>query len=664
MKKIILFILIFIALSQTGFCANFPYSFNDSRGDKITLERAPERIVSLVPTVTEMLLRLGVDDQLIGITHHSILPPGTAGKQIIGGFFEPDMDKVASLHPHIIFYADLHSKNIEQFSGEATLIQLSSNSISESFKNLRLLADIFDTAEIAKEIIQEETRLLELISKKTAEIAEDKRVRAMRLMGRSTVMTPGNDSFQNEYIRAAGAIPPGFQKDGSVVPVSLKEWQSFNPQFLYGCGDDREVLKLLDAPGWRDVDAVKNKNYSFFPCDLTCRSATHTGYFVAWLAANIYHDEFSEPEKQVLPEEVIERTPISIDLDYVEKAEILKTDIRDFRNKSVRIQFTAPMKVVSTLEGQRENITDVGNHYFPPPAWGLGHMDGLEKFKAHNLEILGLEPETTSFLFTGANMDNLAMVQKEFKEMQVIALVTAGVGGNAVRMGHDTGLYYEPEHLNPHKKPGTINILLLTNMQLSPRAMTRAIISATEAKSAALQDLDIRSSYTSKANPATGTGTDNVLVVEGFGTPIDASGGHTKMGELIGRAVYEGVLEAVHMQNGFTDQRSIFQRLKERKTSIRKIGNNFGDKNIALQLERLMLDPRYRSFIEAALCISDNYERNLIHDISSFDAWCSIIAESVAGKKTELIPLDDDSLPLVIRKAFAALISGIKAKSS
>jgi len=661
-KPVLVLILLYFLLvkSLVIFAADFPFTFTDSSGAEITLNKQPDRVVSLVPTVTEMLLRLGAEEKVVGLTHHSILPPESAGKNVIGGFFSPDMDRLAALEPELIFYSDLHRDKVTQFRGNTVLVNLSSKTIDDSAKYLRLLAEIFDEQETAERIIGEENRLLELIAKKTAGIPEDNRQRVMRLMGRTSVMTPGEDSFQHEYIRAAGAIPPAFGKKGAVVPVTLEEWQEFNPEFLYGCGGDRKLLDFLDQPGWRDVEAVQNKNYSFFPCDLTCRAATHTGYFVAWLAATIYHDEFSDPENHVLPEEVVERSPISLDLDYVQVAEIMKTDIRDFRNKSVRIEFKTPMTVVSTLEGQRDNILQVGNHYFPPPAWGLGHMDGLEKFKSHNLGILGLSSENTSFLFTGADMDNLAIVKKSFKEMEVTALVTAGVAGNAVRMGHDTGAYYEPDSLNKNTKPGTINIMVLSNMQLSSRAMTRAIISATEAKSAALQDLDIRSSYSRRLNPATGTGTDNVLVVEGNGIPIDASGGHTKMGELIGRAVYDGVRKAVHMQNGFTEKRTIFQRLKERKASVGEIGRRYGDAETALQLERLMLDPLYSSFVEAALSISDDYERGLIKDLASFDIWCASVTKQLGGQEVDLVIIEEESLPIVLRKAFGALLSGLK----
>ncbi len=97
-----------------------------------------------------------------------------------------------------------------------------------------------------------------------------------------------------------------------------------------------------------------------------------------------------------------------------------------------------------------------------------------------------MSEKNTSCLITGADMDNLSVKSYSFREMTVTACVTAGVRGNALKMSKDNGGYYEP---------GTINIIIMSNMQLSKRAMTRAIISATEAKSAALADLDIRSTY-------------------------------------------------------------------------------------------------------------------------------------------------------------------------
>ena len=93
---------------------------------------------------------------------------------------------------------------------------------------------------------------------------------------------------------------------------------------------------------------------------------------------------------------------------------------------------------------------------------------------------------------------------------------------------------------------GTIITILLTNATLSDGGLARAIVTATEAKTAALQDLDVRSTYTPQ-NQATGTGTDNMIIVsgKGLGEALRCTGGHTKMGELIGVSTKTAVTEAI-----------------------------------------------------------------------------------------------------------------------
>jgi len=225
-------------------------------------------------------------------------------------------------------------------------------------------------------------------------------------------------------------------------------------------------------------------------------------------------------------------------------------------------------------------------------------------------------------------------------------------------MSEDEGKFYEP---------GTINIILLPNMKLTPRAMARAIISATEAKTAALQDLDIRSSYSSQIHQATGTGTDNIIVIQGTGIPIDNAGGHSKMGELIAKVVYEGVKEAIRKQNGLIADRHVFQRLKERNVSIYggiseiKCACCLKKRDFVGAVEEILLDPRYASFIESALVLSDDYEKGLIKDLSAYRLWCKMIAGDIAGKKIEKMRefVGLDNMPVVLKMALTAVLNGV-----
>ncbi len=635
----------------------------DIHGNRLLFTKPPRRIVSLVPAVTEILFAFGVGDRVVGVTYHDTLP-GAAGKAVVGGFFSPSMDRITALNPDLVMVSSLHKEIVRQCAdlGLATL-NLDLSTLPGSLDAMATLGVLLQHEDAAKALQQKIQGQLDLIARKTAAIPQKERLRVMRLMGGNQVMTPGDDGFQHDMIRAAGAIPPVLGKHGGAVKVGLGEWQGFNPQVVYGCygGDQQTAAQFFNQMGWKDVDAVRDHRVYYFPCDMTCRAGVHTGDFVSWLAARLYGDRFAQPEGLLEPDRVISRRFLKIDLTYVKSAEIIDARIYDFTHKTLLVGFSEPMQVVSTLEGPRNGVTAAGNHFFPSPCWYIGHEKGLDGLRTRVSKVLGRQADDTALMFTGVDMDHLCIQRQAFHEMTVYALVTAGAGSNALRAAMDTGAYYEP---------GTINILVLTNMQLTPRAMTRAIISATEAKTAALDDLDIRSSYTAKVHGATGTGTDNVIVVQGTGAVIENSGGHTKMGELISRAVYQGVREALYGQNGLHADRNILRRLKERDISIRRLLNQndcpcgLKPHQFAAAIETRLLDPAWASFVAAALAVSDDYERGLITDLSAFQGWAKSMAEQMAGGP---IPeygdlITSDELPPVLFIALNALANGVKAE--
>ncbi len=146
-------------------------------------------------------------------------------------------------------------------------------------------------------------------------------------------------------------------------------------------------------------------------------------------------------------------------------------------------------------------------------------------------------------------MEQLAVCERSYEDLRVCCFATAGAKGNALRTGVDVASYVERNGAFVNAV-GTINILILTNANLSEGAMARTIITVTEAKTAALQDLDVRSTSVPQ-NQATGTGTDNVLIVSGkAGSPLLLTSGHTKIGELIGSATKTAVAEALKKHDG------------------------------------------------------------------------------------------------------------------
>ena len=654
-----------IAILWTSVAFSYPVKFTDASGKKLYIEERPSRVVSLVPSITEIIIEIGAGDTLKAITYHSAYQPETAHKRIIGGFFSPNLNRIEEIEPDVIFCSDMQREVTERFNkSRCQLVNLETDSLADSYRNILLLGRIFNAEDKAGGLVHKVRSKLELIAKKVERIPQNRRKRVIRLMGLDPVMTPGDNSFQNEMIKAAGGIPPHLNKRGQVVPMTREEWINLNPQVIYGCGGYRKtVVSFLNQPGWKDVEAVKTGKIFDFPCDMTCRAAANTGDFVSWLSSRIYEEDFSKQEEQIIKDSITGSQRLDIPFNYVKDSRIVYSSIMDFPNKTLIIDFKEPLSVVSTLEGQRDGIVTVGNHYSSPPCWAIGHKLGLKKIRERVYQVIGKSEDTVSFLFTGADMDNLAIKWQRFREIEVYALVTAGVKSNAVRMSADKGRFYEQ---------GTINIILLPNMKLTPRAMTRAIISATEAKTAALQDLDVRSKYSPLFHQATGTGTDNIIMVGGKGTLINNTGGHSKMGELIARVVYEAVQEAIYKQNSIVTQRNIFQRLKERKISVFGLINSIrledmdDRRKLVRALEVILLEPKYASFIQASFALSDDYERGMITELSAYNLWCKQVAEEIAGKKVEVMKdiLQTENIPLVLQMALNTIFNGLYHKAN
>lgn len=149
-------------------------------------------------------------------------------------------------------------------------------------------------------------------------------------------------------------------------------------------------------------------------------------------------------------------------------------------------------------------------------------------------KVLGLD--NASILSTGVTMEHLAWSDATDGDLWALAFVTAGVEGNALRVGIDSGRHHNPV--------GTINTIVFCSAELTQAAMAASFITATEAKVIALEDLSIKSSY----NPvlqATGTGTDQIVTVSGKTEKCTYVSGHTKIGALMARAVTAATKDAI-----------------------------------------------------------------------------------------------------------------------
>ncbi|MER2189953.1 MAG: adenosylcobinamide amidohydrolase [Solibacillus sp.] len=235
------------------------------------------------------------------------------------------------------------------------------------------------------------------------------------------------------------------------------------------------------------------------------------------------HPELPKPQITMLP--TIENNMIQ----QIERSHF------EITNDYIQLAVYQPLKVVSSA---------VHNA-------GIGWYDTLLNRSIawdYNIELVGEEtlrflearqfaPTSTVVMLTAVPTNTVALQMFEAENCSIVVMVTAGVGNSI-----DVTRAYER---NDAPYIGTINTWVIVNGKLSDEAFIQAMITATEAKTKALQEQNIIDANTGTI--ATGTATDSLLIAATQqGTQLPYAGPITELGKLIGHGVFETTVQAIN----------------------------------------------------------------------------------------------------------------------
>ncbi|OPX78770.1 MAG: Adenosylcobinamide amidohydrolase [Methanosaeta sp. PtaB.Bin039] len=329
--------------------------------------------------------------------------------------------------------------------------------------------------------------------------------------------------------------------------------------------------------------------------------------------------------------------------------------------KMVYAKLMTPHRVLSTCRssagGMHDDLMYLYNHQSCEPAGCHMNarmcrlaMESPEDYRREVADRHNLPFQKCATLGTAANMNNAAICHERFCDLEVVTICTGGVEGNAGRAG-DPASYYEPQDDSAkgqkdrgcNMRPGTINAMIFINRELTPGAMVAAVITATEAKTAALQELEVPSRYSDGL--ATGTGTDQIAVASELGgNVLSYAGKHSKLGELIGRTMHDAVLRALAMQNGLTpasrcSSLAYLERLEIRQQELcQGIGEFLSRDNANLfeqNFSNIVNDPITVAAVAALVHLRDKFlwgvlPESCIHEVLSL--YGAQVSAAVSGK--------------------------------
>jgi iron complex transport system substrate-binding protein len=241
-----------------------PGNIVDGLGRNITIEKIPQRIVSLSPSNTEILFALGLGDKVVGVTEYCNYPQAAATKPKIGGFSTVDIEKVVSLEPDLVLAANIHSKTVIPALEKLGLIvvALTPNSLPEVLDSITLIGKITGQNKQASKLVSDLRPRIEAITDKTQTLSPNQRPRVFYITWHDPLMTAGKGTLADDVISSAGGqnIASDISGDKTIdlETVIYRDPQVIVASLGMGTGEDLPWQYVQNEPRLKNTQALLN----------------------------------------------------------------------------------------------------------------------------------------------------------------------------------------------------------------------------------------------------------------------------------------------------------------------------------------------------------------------------------------------------------------------
>lgn len=271
------------------------YTVVDDLGEEITFEKAPEKIISLSPSITEMLYALGVGDRLIGVTSFDNYPEEVKEVEAVSDLMNINAEKIISLNPDIVFVSTIGDKtpvDTMKAAGVKVFVIDDAMSFDDVYEHITRVAKVMDVENAAEKLVNQIRKDIKSIEEKLAGVEEKKRA-YLEIAPSPDIVTTGNTTFQNEVLKAAGVENIFADKDGW-FKVSEEEVVKRNPEVIITQVNflDDSVGEIKGRLGWEQIDAVKNDQVYEFDTNLMSRPGPRIAEATELVAKTLYPELF------------------------------------------------------------------------------------------------------------------------------------------------------------------------------------------------------------------------------------------------------------------------------------------------------------------------------------------------------------------------------------
>ncbi|OEF98964.1 ABC transporter substrate-binding protein [Vulcanibacillus modesticaldus] len=274
---------------------NYPLTIKDDSSKEITINAEPKRIISLIPSNTEILYALGLDGRVVAVTIFDNYPVDVQERveYVFEDGLNPNIEQIVALNPDLVILGAHSEQLLNSIRAlNISVVQFNPQSINAVYETIEKIGLITNTNEKAQQVIAEMKEKEQSIVEKIANIAETDKVRVWVEVS-SDLWTSGKGTFIDELITKAGGI--NIVEENGWVQYSEEKVIEANPQVIfttYGYYTPNAVEQVLSREGWQQVDAIVNKRVINVDNDLVSRPGPRIIDGLGEIAKILYPDQF------------------------------------------------------------------------------------------------------------------------------------------------------------------------------------------------------------------------------------------------------------------------------------------------------------------------------------------------------------------------------------
>ena len=255
----------------------------------------PEKIISLTPSLTEILFALDLGYRFCGVTDSCDYPAAVADLPNVACWFDPDLAKLWSLKPDLVLgLQTAHHKLKQKIESQGIPVMLvNPTTVDGALADITRIGKTLGAREKSENLAADLRTRLSALDARVKDISSPGKLTVCRIldMEEGRFYVAGPLSFQYDIITRAGGLNVTCATKEAYPNITLSQLQEWDPQVIFNCGFDLVTNPALTGKhDWQALKAVKSGRVFSFDCSLTCRTGPRIVDMVEFLFKNLYED--------------------------------------------------------------------------------------------------------------------------------------------------------------------------------------------------------------------------------------------------------------------------------------------------------------------------------------------------------------------------------------